>query len=84
MADKANSDVTCIESAYQDAIKGLFKQLFANLAGADGTESDARFVHAFTRGLGTLKRAKKLALGVVDAPAPRASAAMGARRRRNA
>ena len=36
MASTPKSDADCIESAYEDALGGLFKQLFANLAGAGG------------------------------------------------
>jgi hypothetical protein len=84
MASAPKSDGDCIESAYEDAVGGLFKQLFANLAGAGGTEGDQQFVQAFTNGLNILKRAKTLALGVVGtAPSANVAGVRAKRRRRS-
>ena len=81
MASSPKSDVDCIESAYEDALGGLFKQLFANLAGAGGG-NEQQFVQAFTNGLTILKHAKTLAIGVVGTSAPAASATARTKKRR--
>jgi hypothetical protein len=82
MPNTPKSDADCIEGAYEDAVGGLFKQLFANLAGAGGSGSDQQYIQAFTTGLNTLKRAKGLALGVVGTSTPAAAAARTRTRRR--
>ena len=76
MPNAPKSDADCIEGAYEDAVGGLFKALFTNLESSAGTSTDQQYVAAFTKGLGTLKRAKTLALGVVGPAAPVAAAAV--------
>jgi hypothetical protein len=63
----AKSDADCIVSAYEDAIGGLFKQMFQNLSG-DPKNEQTHVTH-FTNGVQLARHAKQLALGVIG-PAP--------------
>ena len=56
-------EATAIEEAYEDQIKAIFKTLFDNLIDEPNTEQS---VAKFTAGLNTAKRARDLALNVVQ------------------
>jgi hypothetical protein len=75
MPSTANSDADCIQSAYEDALAGLFKQLFENLTGQPDGPGDESYVVKFTKGYTAAKHAKGLALGVVGPYAPVIAAA---------
>ena len=88
MPNTAKSDADCIESAYEDDVGAIFKMLVQNLAGEPDNSHDQEHLAQFTKGLGVLKRAKALALGVVGAaPAARTAAMVkpksGQKRRRS-
>jgi uncharacterized protein len=75
MPSPAKSDADCIQSAYEDALAGLFKQLFENLTGQPDGPGDQRYVAKFTAGYNAAKHAKGLTLGVVGPSAPMIAAA---------
>jgi hypothetical protein len=80
MADAPKSDTDCIEAAYEDAVGGLYKQFFANLAGQPDNEKE--LLAHFANGLQLAKKAKALALGVVQPPPPTAAIAEKAAQKR--
>jgi hypothetical protein len=80
MPGTAKSDADCIQSGYEDAVGGLFKQLFDNLVGQPDGPGDQRYLAMFTTGYNMAKHAKALALGVVGGPAPAVAAAKTRRR----
>ena len=75
MPSLAKSDADCIQSAYEDALGEIFKQLFENLTGQPDGPGDQRYVAKFTVGYNAAKHAKALALVVVGPPAPMIAAA---------
>ncbi|HEY1863150.1 MAG TPA: hypothetical protein VGG77_05540 [Roseiarcus sp.] len=75
MPNTAKSDADCIQTAYEDALAGLFKQLFENLTGQPDGPGGQRYVAKFTVGYNAAKNAKALALGVVGPLAPMIAAA---------
>jgi hypothetical protein len=75
MPSLAKSDADCIQSAYEDALGEIFKQLFKNLTGQPDGPGDQRYVAKFTVGYNAAKHAKALALVVVGPPAPMIAAA---------
>ena len=68
MVNAPKSDADCIEAAYQDALTALYKQFFTSLTGQPKNEKE--LLANFTTGLQLAKRAKTLALGVVEASGP--------------
>jgi hypothetical protein len=66
MSSETKSDADCIESAYETAVGTLFTQLFQNMTSQPGDSQE--LVAHFTTGLNILRKAKQLALGVVNAP----------------
>jgi hypothetical protein len=59
------SDAECIQAAYEDAIQATFKSFVSNLA----AQGDGTALSEFTSGLQLVRKARTLALGVVQ-PAP--------------
>jgi hypothetical protein len=71
MADAPMSDADCIQAAYEDAIQATFKSFVSNLL----SQGDNKALSEFTSGLQLVRKAKTLALGVVQNP-PSAEAAV--------
>jgi hypothetical protein len=65
-------EAAAIEAAYQARIQTLFTGLATNLGDAPASEQQS--VDRFTKGLNTAKRARQLALNVVEAEVPAAVA----------
>ena len=70
MATTAKSDADCIQSAYEDALASLFRQLFENLTGRPDGPGDQSYVAKFTAGYNAAKHGKELALRVVGSSPP--------------
>jgi hypothetical protein len=68
MANAPKSDADCIEAAYEDAVTALYKQFFTNLTGQPKNEKE--LLANFTTGVQLAKRAKTLALGIVQVSEP--------------
>jgi hypothetical protein len=64
MASETKSDAECIEAAYEEAVAGLYRQFFVSLTGQPDKEK--QLLTIFTNGLQFAKRAKTLALGVIQ------------------
>ena len=62
MADAPMSDAECVQAAYEDALQATFKTFVANLV----TQGDTKALSEFTSGLQLVRKAKTLALGVID------------------
>jgi hypothetical protein len=69
------SDAECIEAAYEDAVAGLYKQFFVSLTGQPDKEK--QLVAIFANGLQFAKKARALALGVVQPSTITPSALVG-------
>ena len=69
MADAPMSDADCIQAGYEDAIQATFKSFVSNLL----SQGDNKALSEFTSGLQLVRKARTLALGVVQA-APSAAA----------
>ena len=63
----SSPEADAIEQGYEDQIRELFRTLFTNLID-DPTEQQS--VAKFTAGLNIAKRARDLALGVIQRPSP--------------
>lgn len=69
MPTASNSvEAGAIEAAYQARVQALFLGLATNLG--DAPTSEQQSVDRFTKGLNTAKRARQLALDVVEATVP--------------
>ena len=76
----SSSEANAIEEAYAEQIRGLFKVLFTNLIDAPG--SDQQSAAKFAAGLSLAKRARNLALGVIQTPSLDARSLRGAKQGR--
>jgi hypothetical protein len=64
MADAPMSDADCIQAAYEDAIQATFKSFVSNLL----SQGDNKALSEFASGLQLVRKAKTLALGVIQNP----------------
>lgn len=79
MANSPKSDADCIESAYEDTIGALYKQLFENSAGDPG--NNQKYVASFMTEYKVAQHAKQLAFGVVGTKASAATRISKGRKR---